>query len=397
MTAKPKLLIVSFSPLRSDARLLKQIRMAVGRYHVTTCGFGAAPDGVDEHFQMEYASPSKLWDVLLEFKLYTRGYWMMPMVKKAKSLLRGKQFDVILANEIETLPLALSLRPTYGVHADLHEYYPRMNEEHAPWAKRIGPWYFWLCKKYLPLAKSSTAVVGVVAEEFSRNFGVEVGFVGNNTPFNDIEPTEVHSPIRCVHSGTSHRERNIMSLVEAVLASPGYTLDLYLTKNDPPHLAELAAIAQREERITLHEPVPYEDLIKTLNQYDLGLHMLPPINYNFANTMPNKIFDFLQGRIGAIVGPTPKAMSDVVYQTGFGIVTEGYSAQDMIKVLQELTPEQVAEFKAAAHAAAFEWSSEREVPKWDAALRAILVNGGFPGSQDPDFLPPFGAATPQSS
>ncbi|MDO4790915.1 MAG: hypothetical protein Q3999_00310 [Buchananella hordeovulneris] len=396
MPTKPKLLIISFSPIRSDARVLKQVRMAVGRYHVTTCGYGEAPDGVDQHIQVEYGKPSKLWDVLLEFKFYSRGYWMMPLIKRAKAALAGMRFDVILANEIEALPLALWLEPTCGVHADLHEYYPRMNEEHPPWAKRIGPWYYWLCQKYLPQARSSSAVVDVVAKEFSRNFGIEVRAIGNNTPFNDLEPTQVHSPIRCVHSGTSNRERNIMALVEAVIACPGYTLDLYLTKNDPAHLAELAVIAEKEARITLHEPVPYDQLIKTLNEYDLGLHMLPPINYNFANTMPNKIFDFMQARLGAIVGPTPKGMADVVRKADFGVVTEGFTAQDMIKVLQSLTPEQITAFKAAAHAGARDFSAEREVPKWDAALQEILRQGGFPGADKPDFLPPLpGAPAPK--
>ena len=34
-----------------------------------------------------------------------------------------------------------------------------------------------------------------------------------------------------------------------------------------------------------------------------GLHLLPPVSFNNANALPNKIFDYVQARLGLIVGP----------------------------------------------------------------------------------------------
>ena len=42
---KPKLLILSFSPIASDARVLKQVDLFAEDYEVTTCGYGPAPAG----------------------------------------------------------------------------------------------------------------------------------------------------------------------------------------------------------------------------------------------------------------------------------------------------------------------------------------------------------------
>ena len=42
MTARPTLLILSFSPIASDARVLKQVRMLAQDHDVTTCGYGPA-------------------------------------------------------------------------------------------------------------------------------------------------------------------------------------------------------------------------------------------------------------------------------------------------------------------------------------------------------------------
>ena len=49
---RPRLLVLSFSPLRSDARVLRQIALFAPRYAVTTLGYGPAPEGVVEHLRL---------------------------------------------------------------------------------------------------------------------------------------------------------------------------------------------------------------------------------------------------------------------------------------------------------------------------------------------------------
>ncbi len=372
MAQRPRLLILSFSPIAQDARVLKQVALFAGRTELTTCGFGPAPAGADHHLEITHRSlPGRSWDALLQLRAYRAGYWLLPDVRAAHRALRGRAFDAVLADDIDTLPLALSLGAGGGVHSDLHEYFPRLQEEHGPWRRRIGPWYTWLCRTHLPRAASVTTVGRAIAAEYTRQFGVEVGVVTNATPLADLHPTPVHDPVRVVHSGTSHRERNLMALVEGVLAVPGYTLDLFLTPTDPAHLAELRARAEGEPRLTVHDPVAYEDLVRTLNQFDLGVHLLPPRNFNFANALPNKIFDFAQARIGAIVGPSPE-MAAVVRDNDFGEVAPGYGSQDLAEVLARLTPGRIREMKHHADEHAVDLSAGAQVVGWDRAVGELL-------------------------
>lgn len=376
---RPRLLILSFSPIAGDARVLKQVALFRGRTELTTCGFGPAPEGVDHHVEITHGTlPGRTWDALLQAHAYSAGYWALPDVRSARAALRGLTVDAVLADDIDTLPLALSLGAPGGVHCDLHEYFPRLHEEHPPWRRRIGPWYAWLCRRFLPRAASVTTVGETIAEEYSRQFGVGVGVVTNATPYADLAPTPVHHPVRVVHSGTSHRERNIASIVDGVLAVPGYTLDLYLTPNDPANLRELREQAVGEPRLTVHDPVPYADLVATLNAFDLGVHLLPPINFNFANALPNKVFDFAQARIAAIVGPSP-AMAQVVRDNGFGEVCGGYCADDLAETLRHLTPGRIAGMKVAADAHARDLCAETQVQGWERAVDALLERAGRRG------------------
>ena len=52
MSDRPRVLILSFSPIASDARVLKQVRLFADRYDVTTCGFGPQPHPGVEHVQV---------------------------------------------------------------------------------------------------------------------------------------------------------------------------------------------------------------------------------------------------------------------------------------------------------------------------------------------------------
>jgi hypothetical protein len=50
--SRPRLLILAFSRLVSDARVLRQVRLFAQGYAVTTVGYGEAPEGVVEHVRI---------------------------------------------------------------------------------------------------------------------------------------------------------------------------------------------------------------------------------------------------------------------------------------------------------------------------------------------------------
>ena len=369
---RQRLLIVSFSPLAMDARVLKQIRHFTGRYHITTCGRGPAPEGSDQHFEVRHGAVPALADnAMMLLHAYRLAYWTTPEVRQAWKALKGLRFDAILANDAPTLPLAVRLRPTGGIHADLHEYWPRLRDENANWLRFKGPWYAWQCRMGLTKALSASTVSQGLADAYEKQFHVPLDVVTNASPYHDLAPTPVHDPIRVVHQGTSQLNRNLDAMIDGVLATPDMTIDLYLRPNEPAYIERLRERAATEPRLTVHDQVPYDQLIDTLNDYDLGAFLLEPSNFSYAHALPNKIFDFAQARLGAVVSPIPE-MAAYVKRFGYGVVTDGFTAADLTRALEELTPERVSELKAAAHEHAHELSSESQVLKWGAAIDAIM-------------------------
>ena len=372
---KPTLLILSFSPIAGDARVLKQVEAFRDDYVVTTCGYGPAPDGVARHVRIpDDVQHNVLDDRYITRKAYRRAYWSLWSVDWARRQLRPRSWEIVLANDVEAVPLALRLKPRKGVHADLHEYSPLLHEDWEGWRERITPYVEWICSRYVSRASSWTTVSKGLAREYERNFGFRAELVTNAAPYQDAAPTPVGEPIRLVHSGAALADRRLHDLVTAVVASDApVSLDFYLTPNQPAYLEELRAQAEASGgRVTVHEPVPYSRLADTLRDYDIGVHVLAPTNFNNTWALPNKLFDYVQARLAVIVGPTPE-MAQYVRQFGLGPVTEDFDPPALTAVLDALSADDVREWKAAADRSARELSAESQVEIWRRAIARLAA------------------------
>lgn len=364
---------MSFSPIRSDPRVLKQVALFRGKYHLITCGYGAAPDGADEHFAL--AADAVGWPsdrVGLLGRRYRRAYERMSAVQQARGLLAGISVDVILANDLNTLPLALELKPRYGVHADLHEFAPKEKDDDLKWRLFVAPYMRWLCRTYLPRARSLTTVAPGIAAQYTKDFGVAADVVTNAAPYTAGSPRPVGEKIRLIHSAAGQRYRKLENLVEAMRsAAPGVELDMIVMPNEPDYVAELKQAAAGVPAVKFRDPVPYAELVRTLSDYDVSLVFLPPTNFNMENALPNKFFEAVQARLGVIVGPSP-SMVEIVKEYGFGTVTPDFTPDALARTIQSLDRARIMEWKQAADRAAGPLAAESQVKIWEAAIRALL-------------------------
>ena len=370
---KPTLLILSFSSIAGDARVLKQVEGFRDDYSVTTVGYGPRPEGVAHHIRIpDDVGHNVLDDKYITRRAYRRAYWTLWSVDWVRRNVPRRRWDVVLANDVEAVPIALRLRPRKGVHADLHEYSPLLHEDWEGWRERITPYVEWVCRRYLPRASSWTTVSKGLAREYEKNFGVRAELVTNAAPFVDGVAKPAHDPIRLVHSGAAMGDRRLQTLIAAATAtSASVTLDLYLTRNQPAYVDQLRELAEASGgRVRVLDPVPYSELHETLLDYDIGVHLLAPTNFNNTWALPNKLFDYVQARLGVIVGPTVE-MAEYVNTYGLGAVTAGFEPQDLTSLLDTIGAAQVSAWKEASARAARELSAESQVEIWRRAIARL--------------------------
>ncbi|WP_193105275.1 glycosyltransferase family 1 protein [Brachybacterium sp. FME24] len=386
---RARLLIMSFSVLTSDPRVLRQIEMFKDDYDLVTVGYGDAPAGVAEHVEvpghLDSLRPSfRHLMALYAARLYHRAYFGAGRTRFVLDRVAPGSVEVIIANDVNAVPVALALKPRLGVHADLHEYAPRQREDERWWRTLVGPFQGWMVRRYVTAADSVTTVSQGLAAQYATEYGVRAKVVPNASPYRaDIEPSEVTSPVRLVHMGSAVRGRGIAEMVRAVIdasvEAPGrLTLDLYLKGGDASYHRELGELvaAHPASGVRICEPVPFAQIVPTLASYDLGLIIYPPTNFNIVHALPNKLFEYVQARLGVIVGPGID-MREMVESAGLGSAVEEATAERIKSALLAVDAEQIAAWKAAADARAESLGAEATSAPWREAVTAI-VDAGAP-------------------
>lgn len=377
--AKPTVLIISFSPINSSPRVRKQVAILRDKYDVVTAGFGIEGIEGSDHIELAVSPGLRgvfkirgLYQIVFLLRMFRAFTVNNPRFLDAVDKLSFRKWDVIIAHNAEVVPIAQALNPLMGVMCDLHEYSPEQHEPNVRWRFLVLPYIKWLLRNEVrPLSEVVTVGEGIVAR-YKKEFGIEAELVTNASPYKEFEPRQTDSPIRLVHSGIPARERRPEVMIDAVKQSKANViLDFYFMETDPVYLAELKERAGSDERIKFRKPVAYNELVNTLHKYDLGLSFILPTQFNDEWCLPNKFFDFIQARLGVVIGPSPE-LAQYVENYGLGAVTEDFSAESLATVLDELSPETVDKWKKAAHNYAHELSAENQSGAWLEGVDRIV-------------------------
>ncbi|HJU37615.1 MAG TPA: glycosyltransferase [Gaiellaceae bacterium] len=373
-----RVLVISFSDLGRDPRVDRQIGFLLPHHRIVAAGLGPPRHAVDEFVDIS-PPPRRLRERAVGLALslarrYETHFWTRSSNIAALERLRHVRPDVVLANDIDTLPIALALQ--VPVVFDAHEHAPSQFAERRGWQALHATRIRWLCRRYLPRAAKITIVGQGIADAYERDFRVRATVVTNAPHYADLAPTPLHDPIRIVHHGGAQPGRGLEEMVQAAaLLDERFTTDFMLVESWPGYRERLIRLAAGNPRIEFPDPQPMDMLVEATNDYDIGIFLLPPVNLQRRYALPNKLFEFIQARLAIAVGPSPE-MASIVRTYGCGIVTDDFEPETLATALNGLDSAAIDAFKRASHAAARELCAEKNEPIVVAAVEEALGGGG---------------------
>src|SRR5258707_12508149 len=249
-----KVLVITFSNLNTDARVKRQVAFLKNmEFHVTAVCYGGPED-----LQIIKVNPPNLSlvnkvlsGVFLLFKLYNGAYHLL----YGQKLKVDKNFDLIVANDIEALPLAFQLKGKAKIIFDAHEYAPRHFENKLSWLIFFQGFNIFLCKKYIPHVDVMITIGEGIAKEYEKHFGIKPTIITNAPPFHSLDPKPVNSKkIKLVHQGIANPSRKLELMFEMMEhLDERFHLDLMLMeptfKSGVTYLKHLKTLAQKNDRI----------------------------------------------------------------------------------------------------------------------------------------------------
>jgi glycosyltransferase involved in cell wall biosynthesis len=292
--------------------------------------------------------------------------------------IENSKYDLILANEIDSLPLALSLAKGIPVLYDAHEYSPREYEENFLWRFCRKGLCEYLCKKYLSKANAMTTVCEGIADEYRKNFSVNPSIITNAVAYAELKPAMTSSDrIKLIHHGSVVPGRKIENMID-MMKYLDKRFELYLMLVPGSYAEYFKQLEKKAEvfsgRVFFVSPVKMNEVVTAINKYDIGFYILEPSNFNNEHALPNKFFEFIQARLALAIGPSPE-MSRLIREYDCGIVAGSFEPHEMAKRLNELTREKIMHYKMQSHLHARELSAEENGKKLSNIVESLIKSG----------------------
>lgn len=384
---KQTIWIICFSHLNRDPRVHRQVQWLADDFNIVTVGFSPPAIPSIKHVPIVPPATPHAWHnpqkwikkarnaLLLASNRFETYYWSRQVHRDTFAAINHlhETPDLVIANDIETLPIALAAAKNNRVIVDLHEYAPREAEDQWQWRLFFQSYIDYLCKTYLPKTDASFTVCQGIANEYSKIYEIHPKIITNAPSFHDLNPTPIkNDQIRMIYHGAAIASRCIEDIILLMNELNGrFVLDLILVPGDPNYIKKIMSLAENNPKIRFLPPQPMQDLPKFLNQYDIGLFYLPPTNFNYHHALPNKFFEFIQARLAVAIGPSPE-MSHYVKKYDCGIVSNSFNIKDLGNMLSQLTSQQLMHYKQRSHEAAKTLHAENNREIMMKTINALL-------------------------
>ncbi|HRH11449.1 MAG TPA: glycosyltransferase [Bacteroidia bacterium] len=281
--------------------------------------------------------------------------------------------DLVISHHPPALPIAIQLKNNLKVPVifNAHEIYAFEFEDDKEWMKSQSEKIDAELKKHLPQCSALFTVNAEIADFYSKRYNCKAIVVHNSKPYTSIPPSKNNGKIRIIHHGGAMPQRKLEEIAEAILLeSEKFELTFMLKPTDENYLRSLKD-KYSSKGVIFKDPVPYEMIIETINQYDIGIHLLPEGNINHEFALPNKIFEFVQAKLAVITSPNT-SLKNLIVSNDIGMVFEGYTSSSIVKLLKTIDREKVMHFKEQCVRSAEKLSSEKDESRILQTVKEIL-------------------------
>lgn len=382
-----------FSKISGDGRVQRQLHHTAKEFKIDLYSRGAW-EPFSENISFHPLSKSAITQLgrkLLKARLlggrilssfWETAYWSFEIHRDALTQLeRDGPFDLIHANDMETLPVAVHAARKSGAKVlfDAHEYHPGQAKYLAGNRRWTHPPYVrYLLETYLPEVDVFVTTSPGFAELYKENFGFEPEIILNVPEMPRVAKYRAPADkIRLVHHGAAKPAREPDRFIRMMeFLDERFTLDLMLVRDGGGYYNELEKLAAElaPGRVSFHQSVSPDQIVNAISQYDIGVHTLPPIGLNHVFPLPNKLFEFMCAGLAVVIGPCP-AMKDVVTQNGVGVVATDHSPQALATAISSLSRETLGQFKKNSIVASQRLNATVEMQKLVKTYSNVLMSG----------------------
>lgn len=374
-------LIVTNRTLHNSPRVIRTIDALQAQFEIYTVGLTPPQQKVKAHFSRSVLRESMANRVIRKInrsllKRFIPWSFTEPVkLQKTRRLLSRLRPDLVICHDCEDLPYLASLKSTfsYKLIFNAHEYYPLEHNEIEHWENTWQLYFEELYRRFLPEVDLMINVCESIREKCLLEFGHDSLVIPNASAYQDLQPSQVQSPVQLIHHGGAIASRKIEEMIRMMpLLGPAYFLTLMLTPTNPVYFAQLKKLASDMVNVQITEAVPFSEIVGQLNHFDIGVYLLPPDSFNNSVALPNKFFEYIQARLCLAIGPSVEMQRTcTLYQ--LGVVAPDFTAASLANCIRSLSQNDIQQYKQNANKTAAILSAEHFAGLLLKKIQAMLA------------------------
>jgi hypothetical protein len=273
---------------------------------------------------------------------------------KTYKKLKLSEFDIIVVHNIELLPISLEIKSIKTkILFDAREYYVNNFDDQYKWKILVKPFMYYLTKNFMTKCDWVITVSDGLSRAYKKNFNIDSTVVMSLANYIDLEPViNNNDKIKIIHHGIASKSRQIERMIYMMdHVDERFQLDLMLIKGNLKYWKFLNKLVSERKNVNLLTPVSFSEIVPFTNNYDIGLFLCYPSNFNLKHALPNKFFEFIQARLLIAIGPSIE-MKKIVDEYNIGIVADNFEPETLAKKLNSLNSDTINLIKNNTHNAA---------------------------------------------
>ncbi len=263
---------------------------------------------------------------------------------KLYTFLFFKKCDLIVANDLDTLMagyLSAKRKKNCELVYDSHEFYTGVPElVNRPSVQRIWEriegWIFPKLNKIYTVNQS-------IADIYEKKYGEKLFVVRNVSPrITDLdivskETYEIPSDKKMLilQGAGINVDRGAEELVEAMIEIDEAVLVIVGDGDVVPQLKTFVEANNLDQKVFFLGKKPYLEMLAISALADIGFSLDKSTNINYENSLPNKIFDYIQAGT-PIIASNIKEVRNVVETHEIGMIIEEVSASILTENIKKM-------------------------------------------------------------
>lgn len=215
------------------------------------------------------------------------------------------KFDIVSAVDLDTIVPCYQAAKLKGkpIVFDAHEYFTEVPEVVCrPKVKRV---WEWVANTYLPRLKYCYTVGPMLAELFSKKYGVPFTTI-TNAPVSKPLPNVEKQPNTLLYQGALNQARGIEHYIDMMPLLPDFELWLVGEGDLSEALRQRAKEKKVEKQVKFFGKIEPENLHYTTAKAYLGLNVSENAGLSYFYSLNNKFFDHIHALLPTVANKFPE-------------------------------------------------------------------------------------------